>query len=71
MGTGCLRNKGESLRRHPPEFIHLVPSFRPVLLCMAITTHRHQIREAESDGRVADVLRSDVLDMMDRISGSV
>ena len=38
---------------------------------MTVTTDRHQIREAESDGRVADVLRSDVLDMVNRISWRV
>ena len=71
MGTGCLRNKGESLRRHPPEFIHLVPPFRPVLLCVTVTADRQQVREVKSHRRIINVLRCDVGDMVDRISGSV
>ena len=71
MGTCCLRNKGESLRRHPPEFVHFVPSFRPVLFRMTVPADRQQVGETESDVRVADVLRRDVDDMVDRISGRV
>ena len=34
---------------------------------MAVTADRHQVREAESDGRVRNVLRSNVFDMVDRV----
>ena len=71
MGTGCLRNKGESLRCHPPEFIHLVPSFRPVLLCMAITADRHEVGRIERDAWVVDVVGCQVHDVMHRVSGRV
>ena len=64
-------NKGESLRRHPPELIHLIPSFRSVLFCVAVPTDRKQIREVKSHRRIINVLRCDVDDMVDCISGSV
>ena len=67
MGTCCTGNKGESLRRHPPEFVNLVSSFRPVLFCMTVTADRQQIREVESHRRVINVLRSNVFDMVDRV----
>lgn len=71
MGTGCLRNKGDSLRHHPPEFVHFIPPFGPVLFCMTVTADRHQIREAESDGWITNVLRCNVDDMVDRIGWRV
>ena len=64
-------NKGESLRRHPPEFIHFVPPFRPVLLCMTVTADRHQVREVKSHRRIINVLRCNVGDVVDRVSRCV
>lgn len=68
MGTGCLRNKGDPLRHHPPEFIHFVPPLASVLLRVAVPAHRHQVREIESDGRVAYVLRGYVGYVVDSVS---
>ena len=36
-------------------------------LCMTVTADRHQVREAESNGWVRNVLRSNVFDMVDRV----
>lgn len=59
------------LYRYPAEFIHFVPLLSPVHLCMTVTAHCHQVREAQGDGRVRNVLRSYVLDMVDRIGGCI
>ena len=67
MGLCYVFNKGTTLRCYSPKLIYPIPLFAFVQLCMAVTAHRHQVREAESDGRVRNVLRSNVFDMVDRV----
>lgn len=56
---------------HSSIFIHFVPPFTLVLLCMTVTADRQQVGKAERNRRIINVLRCDVDDMVDCISGSV
>ena len=48
-------------------FVHLIPPLALVHLSMTVTADRHQVGEAKCDGRVRNVLRSNVFDMVDRV----
>ena len=67
MGLCYVLNKGTALRRYSPKFIYFIALFAFVQLCVAVTADRHQVGEAESNGRVRNVLRSNVFDMVDRV----
>lgn len=53
---------------HSSVFVHLIPPFASMLLCVTVPADRHQVREAESDGRVANVLRGYVGYVVDSVS---
>ena len=53
---------------HSSVFVHLIPPLAPVHLCVTVTAQRHEVVRVKSDGRVRNVVRSDVPDMVDSVS---
>ena len=52
---------------HSSVFVHLIPPLALVHLCVTVTAQRHEVVWVKSDGRVRNVIRSDVPDMVDSV----
>ena len=52
-------------------FVHLIPSLALVHLCVTVTAQSHEVVGVESDGWIRNVIRSDVPDMVDSVSGRI
>ena len=56
---------------HSSVFVHLIPPLALVHLCVTVTAQSHEVVRVKSDRRVRNVIRSDVPDMVDSVSGRI